>query len=116
MTKSTNLQRESRWRAIIRRQMAGRAGVAEFCRREGIAVSTFHWWRRRLRFGEPDAVEWIEARGADLPPVASAAARSGAAVRIGAGGGLWIEFTDSPSAELLAAAVQALQSASRSSC
>lgn len=116
MTKSTNLLREARWRDIVRRQMAGRTGAAEFCRREGVALSTFHWWKRRLSLREPAAVEWIEARGAGLPPVAPAGIGSGPAVRIGTGTGLWIEFAASPPAEFLAAALHALHSAGRASC
>ena len=116
MTTPTKLRREARWRDIVRRQMAGRAGAAEFCRREGVALSTFHWWRRRLHLREPAAVEWIEARAASLAPVAPACSGSGPAVKIGNGTGLWIEFAASPPAELLASALHALHSAGHASC
>ena len=103
MSTSKQLQREARWRAIIKRQVSGSAGVAGFCRREGLAVSTFHWWRRRLENPVREAVQWIEAEGPALPP-----AGAGPAVRAGTGSGLWIEFAAPPAAELLSAALRAL--------
>jgi hypothetical protein len=90
--------------------------VAEFCRREGIAVSTFHWWRRRLRGAERGAVQWIEARGAEVHLAAADAARPAAALRMGTAAGLWVEFAEAPPADVLAAALQALHSTFRRSC
>jgi len=106
MSTSKRLQREARWRAIIERQRSGRAGVAGFCRREGLAVSTFHWWRRRLEPEVRERVEWIEAERPALLPAGPAGA--GPAVRVGNSGGLWIEFAAPPAAELLSAALRAL--------
>ena len=106
MSTSRQLQREARWRAIIKRQVSGSAGVAGFCRREGLAVSTFHWWRRRLESPVREAVQWIEAEGPALPAAGSAGAVP--AVRAGTGSGLWIEFASPPAAELLSAALRAL--------
>jgi transposase-like protein len=37
------------WKALIERYERGRATQARFCAREGVAVSTFQYWRRRLR-------------------------------------------------------------------
>ena len=97
MSISKRLQREGRWRAIIKRQMSGGGDVAGFCRREGLAQSTFHWWRRRLISPVRNKVQWIEASApAPLPagtgrvPVGLAGA--GPAVRAGTASGLWIEF------------------------
>jgi len=114
MSNSKNLLREVRWRKIVRRQMADRSSAADFCRREGVALSTFYWWRRRLRLPEPKAVEWVEAQEAGLLP--ALAAGSGPAVRAGTGAGLWIEFAVPPAPELLAAALTALHSANRTPC
>jgi hypothetical protein len=104
---SKRLQREARWRAIIKRQRSGSAGVAGFCRREGLAVSTFHWWRRRLRTPVRESVEWIEAEEPALLPAGMAGA--GPAVRAGSADGLWIEFAAPPAVELLSAALCALR-------
>ena len=116
MSNTKNLLREARWRGIVRRQMAGRAGAAEFCRREGLALSTFHWWRRRLQRPQPAAIEWIEAQPATVPFAETACSGIGPAVRVGTYSGLWIEFASSPSAELLAAALLVLHSSHRLSC
>ena len=116
MANTKNLLRETRWRGIVRRQMAGQVGAAEFCRREGLALSTFHWWRRRLERPQSAAVEWIEAQAATLPSAVTACSGSGPAIRVGTGSGLWIEFASSPSAELLAAALLVLHSTHRLSC
>lgn len=114
MSNVTSLKREARWREIVRRQAAGEWCIAEFCRREGVALSTFHWWRRRLSGNGLAAVEWIEAQGAGLPSAAPTAA--GPAVRAGTGTGLWIEFSVPPEPALLVAALTALHSARCTSC
>ena len=43
------------WRTIIRRFDAGSASPAEFCRREGLSVTSFDRWRHRFAAEEPDA-------------------------------------------------------------
>jgi len=115
MSTSKRLQREARWRAIIKRQVTGGSSVAGFCRREELAVSTFHWWRRRLNSQVRERVQWIEAEG--LAPVPAGLSESGPAVRVGTGCGLWIEFAAPPAAELLCAALEVLRlPEGRSSC
>ena len=116
MTNTKNVIREARWRGIVRRQMAGRLGAAEFCRCEGLALSTFHWWRRRLQRPIPAAIEWIEAQTATVPFAETTCSGIAPAVRVGTDSGLYIEFASSPSAELLAAALLVLHSTHRSSC
>lgn len=106
MSTSKRLQREARWRAIIKRQVSGSAGVAGFCRREGLAVSTFHWWRRRLRDQVRERVQWIETEAPAL--LRAGPEGAGPAVRVGSASGLWIEFAAPPAAELLSAALHAL--------
>lgn len=106
MSTSKRLQREARWRAIIKRQTSGSADVAGFCRREGLAVSTFHWWRRRLSSQVRERVQWIEAEGPG--PVPAGLAGACPAVRAGCASGLWIEFAAPPAVELLSAALRAL--------
>ena len=111
---SKRSQREARWREIIKRQMSGGAGVAGFCRREGLALSTFHWWRRRLMSPVRDKVQWIEALAPALLPAGTGRvpvglAGAGPAVRAGTASGLWIEFATPPGVELLSAALHALR-------
>jgi hypothetical protein len=117
MSISKRSQCEARWRAIIRRQRSGRLGVAGFCRQEGLALSTFHWWRRRLESPVRDEVQWIEAEAPALQPlvpgVTSGAVMAGPvpALRAGTAGGLWIEFATPPGIERLSAALRALRAA-----
>jgi transposase-like protein len=47
MSQTTESNRR-RWVEIIARQRASGLGVGRFCRREGLAPSTFFAWRRRL--------------------------------------------------------------------
>ena len=37
------------WRALIRAQSRGDETRKQFCARHDVALSTFDWWRRRLR-------------------------------------------------------------------
>lgn len=37
------------WRTLIRTQSRGDETRTQFCARHGVALSTFDWWRRRLR-------------------------------------------------------------------
>ena len=122
MSISKRSQREARWRAVIKRQMSGRLGVAGFCRQEGLALSTFHWWRRRLESPVREEVQWIEAvtpapRLAPALPILPAGTSGGVmagpvpALRAGTAGGLWIEFATPPAVELLSAALHALRAA-----
>ncbi len=39
----------SEWRALMRGFSQGGETRTQFCRRHGVALSTFDWWRRRLR-------------------------------------------------------------------
>ena len=39
----------SEWRALMRAYSRGRATREQFCARHGVALSTFAWWRSRLR-------------------------------------------------------------------
>lgn len=36
------------WRKILARCERGGQSQREFCKREGLALSTFQWWRRKL--------------------------------------------------------------------
>ena len=93
--------------------------MAGFCRREGLALSTFHWWRRRFASPVRDNVQWVEAEAPALLPSGpsgpsglsglSGLSGAGPAVRVGTASGLWIEFAAPPGTELLSAALHALR-------
>lgn len=37
------------WREVVARQQGSGLAVAEFCRREGLAMPTFYAWKKRLK-------------------------------------------------------------------
>jgi hypothetical protein len=41
------------WRERLRRYASSSFTVAEFCRREGVSVANFYYWRRRLADAPP---------------------------------------------------------------
>lgn len=41
--------KERHWRDVLKRQAASGLNVRAFCRREEIAESAFHFWRRTIR-------------------------------------------------------------------
>ncbi|MHB8249629.1 MAG: IS66 family insertion sequence element accessory protein TnpA [Acidithiobacillus sp.] len=41
-------EKAERWVALIHRQAESGLRVAAFCRTEGLTVSQFYWWRKRL--------------------------------------------------------------------
>jgi Transposase len=43
------------WRAQFQRQREGSLSVAEFCRRLGVSVATFYYWRNRVHEVPPNA-------------------------------------------------------------
>lgn len=47
--------KRGQWRRRMGRFQKGRAGVAEFCRREGVSEAAFYYWRKRL--AEADEAE-----------------------------------------------------------
>lgn len=42
-------ERERFWREVVRRQGRSDLSIREFCRREAVSESGFHWWRRELQ-------------------------------------------------------------------
>lgn len=48
---------ESEKRAILSRQAESGLSVIEFCRREGIAASSFHSWKKGLRKNESSFIQ-----------------------------------------------------------
>jgi hypothetical protein len=46
--RASHQSRVNWWRTTLRRQREGNLSVAEFCRRLGVAVSTFYYWKNRV--------------------------------------------------------------------
>ena len=60
---------ESQWTEILREFESSRLDSREFCRREGLALSSFQRWRRQL--GSVAASEFVELVPASSPSVPS---------------------------------------------
>ena len=60
---------ESQWTEILREFESSRLDSREFCRREGLALSSFQRWRRQL--GAVAASEFVELVPASSPSVPS---------------------------------------------
>jgi len=78
-----------RWIEIIGRQRASGLGVDQFCRREGLAPSTFFAWRRRLneaggRDDPGSGVRHTDSAGAAFVEVVAASEAAEAAGSCGA--------------------------------
>jgi hypothetical protein len=82
MSKAT--QARIHWIEVISRQRASGQGVAEFCRREAVAASSFYAWRRRL--GEAQAP--VDSGGSAFVEITTTAREPGT---VGDGGGSGVE-------------------------
>lgn len=45
---SQEIERQSRWQDVVRRQQESGQSVRAFCRQAGVEESAFYWWRREL--------------------------------------------------------------------
>ena len=59
---------ESQWTGILREFESSRLDSREFCRRKGLALSSFQRWRRRL--GPVASAEFVELVPTSSPSVA----------------------------------------------
>lgn len=78
-----------KWRDLIERQRISGLSVAVFCRRDGVAASSFFAWKRKLD-SVPATPAFVEASVASTPPPRSAGRvevrlRGGRRVRVGRG-------------------------------
>lgn len=79
----TRIRRSAQeWSRILARFEGGGQSHREFCEREGLALSTFQWWRRKLEAvhrerGRRDALWFVE-----LPPDGTDTEGSVADVRV----------------------------------
>ena len=49
MARRENLERERHWRGVIREQGASGLGISAFCREREVPLSSFFYWRRKLK-------------------------------------------------------------------
>ena len=106
MGRRADPRKAAAWERRLRRFVEGELSAAEFCDREGVSVSSFQYWQRRLRDATADDT---------APPLASPAmARfdpvevvSRQAVTIRFGGGTVMEIPEDR-VDIVCAAIEAL--------
>jgi hypothetical protein len=116
---SDSAARREWWRRQIERQRSGNIPVAELCRRLGVCVQTFYYWKRRLHPAARAASPGIVTRNGSQrrsPPVASTAAfvpvslreaASGASLEVELANDCVVRLNGRVDARLLQAAIRA---------
>lgn len=96
-----------KWRDLIERQRASGLSVAVFCRRDGVAASSFFAWKRRLG-STPATPAFVEATVAGTPP-RPPTTRSAGRIEVRLRGGRRVRVGRGFDRELLAEVVAALE-------
>jgi hypothetical protein len=93
------------WAQRLQQFEASGQQAKEFCRGQGLALSTFSYWRRRLRRKAEvrTAEKLVEVR-----PAAVRVGLSSCAMRIALQGGIWMEIDEGTEAGWVAGVVRAL--------
>ena len=85
MSKQRDPRWERFWRGVIARRTVSEASVREFCEREGLALSTYHYWRRELQRRDAETTDVSSEKVDNTRPAfvpVSVGARSTAAIEI----------------------------------
>ena len=97
-----------KWRDLIERQRASGLSAAAFCRRDGVAASSFFAWKRKLGFVRATPA-FVEATVAGTPPPPARSARSAGRVEVRLRGGRRVRVGRGFDRDLLAEVVAALE-------
>ncbi len=95
-----------KWRDLIERQRASGFSVAAFCRRDGVAASSFFAWKRKLG-STPATLAFVEATVAGTPPPLPP--RSAGRIEVRLRGGRRVRVGRGFDRDLLAEVVAALE-------
>lgn len=116
-----SLEREARWRDVLRRHGASGLSVRAFCRREKLHESAFYFWRRAVAERDAEAVngavatkaKTARAREPEFLPVMlrRESTTSGLALELRSGSVL--RFGDSMPIERVAELIRALEGEAR---
>ena len=111
-------ERETFWRAALRRQPTSGLSVRAFCRREKLTESNFYAWRRTIAQRDQERAASVgrggkanrpKSRPAFLPVAVCGRPEHEAAIVLERAGGLRLRFAESISADRVAAIVHALE-------
>jgi hypothetical protein len=112
--KRRNPERERFWRETVARQTRSGLSVREFCEREGLALSTYHYWRRELVRRDSETTD-VSPEKVDSPRPAfvpvSLEGRSAAAIEIELVDGTLVRVPRGCDAGALRTVLAALESA-----
>jgi hypothetical protein len=64
-------ERREWWRHQLARQQSGSLSVTEFCRRLGVSLTTFYYWKKRFSEAAPDTSRREPARRSTRPGATS---------------------------------------------
>lgn len=104
-------RREAFWRQVLRRREKSGLTVVEFCRREDLSATTYHFWRREIqrRDAESRPRHSGPSRRPTLVPVQLVDDRSSAApIEIIAGNGYVIRVSEAATTEHVRRVLQAV--------
>ena len=104
-------KREAFWRRVLRRREKSGLTVVEFCRREDLSPTTYHFWRREIqrRDAEPPSPHSDSSPMTTLVPVHVVDDRSSAApIEIVAGNGYVIRVSEAATSEHVRLVLQAV--------
>jgi len=96
------VRKRDRWRELLRRWQASGLSQAAFCRRRGVPVQKFLWWKRRLSSEGA-------ASGASFVPVQVMAGSSAGELELTLHGGRLLRFGPDVELTRLAGIVAALE-------
>ena len=58
MARPIDPRKSAAWQRRLQQFTASGMTVSKFCDREGVSVTAFHYWRRRLGLQQPERVSW----------------------------------------------------------
>lgn len=100
--------KEAYWREVIKRQALSGLSMREFCRREGVAETSLHAWRRTIARRDGIATKPRTPKPAFLPVVVKESSARETSIALELTGGCVLKFAGPVAAEQLADLVLAL--------
>ena len=101
------MKREKFWRRAIQRQARCGVSVAQFCERENLKLSTYHFWRQEIKRRDAKAATAKSTQDAGLVPLQVVGSFGDSApVEVVVNGDLVVRVSEAASAEHLRRVLQ----------
>ena len=109
MGRERSTDRERFWRDALRRRAASGMTVGDFCAREGLKPTTYHYWQQQIRRRDSDSSANVASDKSALTavPVVDDLAASEAALEVVAQNGYRVRIGDLATSEQLRPLLQA---------